>query len=595
MSDLASDLILNWPRNERFDARKAINSTSAKLTEDDLVLLATTEYIDRVDHGEHISTIEFAQEFPEIELPLIESIAQVQGDVLRGIPRVGSELAGYTLVRLLSLTSSTHVYLATDPRADGRSVVIKVVPKTSREAAITARLCHENAVQLLAVDNDTFADKTVMVLSYGGLHQPFPEVRTTVEYHAALRFLKSIALGLEHAHSRGIIHNDVRLKNTVSLGRKAMLIDFNASVLIGEFGVRRPISSVSLLSPATLTDLVSNECFTVANTFRDDYYAFSLLAYEVFAGRPPWVLSRTPCLRTQATELQNKRHSLSVESVRIRFLSDGQNELIWKIITGRDDALLPSQLLSLLESLQVRRRTRVAIAIALTTCILVWLTVFTREQSESSASTAELRRIQRDEIDPALKQLIKSGRLFEAHHFLLQRQISQSVKEKALFAYVTGIIAPNASIEEALYREILSSGLADAAVYSNYAFLLLRQGRTQEGEDCLRTAIRMSPDIIQPYILLASFEIASSRQPPERGLRTCLEIVKRLGVTEKSYLLSSAALDKYETNRAASSEEARRLYDSLRAVLSEKPAILGQEEIKPFALPYSNDITSASN
>ena len=103
--------------------------------------------------------------------------------------------------------------------------------------------------------------------------------------------LIGVALGMKYLHFKGIVHRDLKPGN--------ILLDKDLNPKICDFGC-------SAISKEDITDLyLSSEegtpMFMAPEIFGDDYfslkidvYAFSMLAYEVITGRPPFVGYKTP-------------------------------------------------------------------------------------------------------------------------------------------------------------------------------------------------------------------------------------------------------------------------------------------------------------
>jgi serine/threonine protein kinase len=138
----------------------------------------------------------------------------------------------------LSATAACDVRVARDTKADSQTVVIKkpqphldndrlgrVNTALITEGAILKRIrTHKGALHLLT-DLKTADDKTALVTEYcegGDLHAVIDSMlkkeekkkeNTFLPEHVAVQILLAVASILEHAHSLGIAHRDIKLEN----------------------------------------------------------------------------------------------------------------------------------------------------------------------------------------------------------------------------------------------------------------------------------------------------------------------------------------------------------------------------------------------
>jgi serine/threonine-protein kinase len=203
-------------------------------------------------------------------------------------PRFGR----YVVQAKIGEGSMGRVYRAYDPLAQ-RIVCIKTprpeiltddtrndyLRRFEREARAAGGLSHPNIVTIYDVGQDYF----VMELLEGATLQRILLDRGKLGLEEVLRILGPVSEALDHAHSRGVIHRDVKPGNIVVKpdgGPTIMdfgVAHFEASVLTakGEF-----LGSPSYMAP----EQIARSEATAAT----DVFSLAIVAYEVLTGRKPF-------------------------------------------------------------------------------------------------------------------------------------------------------------------------------------------------------------------------------------------------------------------------------------------------------------------
>jgi serine/threonine-protein kinase len=150
---------------------------------------------------------------------------------------VGSELAGYEVVRCIQLVEDTEVYQART--ADGGAVALKLV-RTGFEAALGPRLAHE--AQVLRLLGGRAAPRLLELGEIEG--RPFlattwshglnalaaaEELRAQDDRAGLLRLLRGIAAAYAELHAAGVLHGDIHPRN--------VLVDRAGTVTLIDFGL----------------------------------------------------------------------------------------------------------------------------------------------------------------------------------------------------------------------------------------------------------------------------------------------------------------------------------------------------------------------
>jgi serine/threonine protein kinase len=201
------------------------------------------------------------------------------------------ELAGYKLLRELGRGTMGTVYLARTPK-DDFSVAIKRVhvlgseedrARLRREAEIMVELDHPNIMAVIDVIEDSNGIALVMPYAEGGtLAQRIQKGPMRAEEVAAI--IGPIASALATAHTRGVLHRDVKPSNIVFTS--------DGLALLTDFGIARDNEHQTI----TRTDFAIGTAGYLDPDIADgaqpnpgsDQYALGVVAYEALVGLPPF-------------------------------------------------------------------------------------------------------------------------------------------------------------------------------------------------------------------------------------------------------------------------------------------------------------------
>ncbi|MGV9797798.1 serine/threonine-protein kinase [Mycobacterium sp. NPDC003449] len=213
----------------------------------------------------------------------------------------GDVFAGYTIQRWLGSGGMGEVYLARHPRLS-RLDALKILPTSltdnpqyrqrfNREAEIAGSLWHPHIVGLhdrgetdgqlwIAMDyvDGTDASRLVRELHPDGL-----PVREAIEIVAA------IAEALDYAHSRNLLHRDVKPSNILLTRPDAP----RRRILLADFGVARRSDDISGLTATNMT--VGSMAYSPPEQLlgqpmdgRADQYALAANAFQLLTGQSPF-------------------------------------------------------------------------------------------------------------------------------------------------------------------------------------------------------------------------------------------------------------------------------------------------------------------
>ena len=151
------------------------------------------------------------------------------------------------------------------------------------ESQAVAMLSHPNIVSIYDVSTSIMADYIVMELIDGITLKQYMEKKGVLNWKETLHFAIQIAKALEHAHSRGIVHRDIKPHNVMVLK--------NGSVKVTDFGIARMMSKGNTLTKEALGSVhyISPEQAKGGRVdSRSDIYSLGVVMYEMMSGRPPY-------------------------------------------------------------------------------------------------------------------------------------------------------------------------------------------------------------------------------------------------------------------------------------------------------------------
>ena len=199
----------------------------------------------------------------------------------------------YEILEIIGTGGMAVVYKARCHRLN-RLVAIKILKdefsrdeefrrRFHAEGEAVASLSHPNIVQVYDVSSSEHANFIVMELIDGITLKQYMEKKGTLNWKETLHFAIQIAKALEHAHSRSIVHRDIKPHNVMVLK--------NGSVKVTDFGIARVMSKSNTLTKEALGSVhyISPEQAKggwVDN--RSDLYSLSVVMYEMMTGRPPY-------------------------------------------------------------------------------------------------------------------------------------------------------------------------------------------------------------------------------------------------------------------------------------------------------------------
>lgn len=200
----------------------------------------------------------------------------------------------YEILDVIGVGGMAVVYKAYCHRLH-RFVAIKVLKKDlasdaefrrrfHEEAQAVAMLSHPNIVSVYDVSKGDDLDYIVMELIDGiTLKQYMQKKDGRLNWRESLYFITQIVRALGHAHSRGIIHRDIKPQNIMVLR--------DGSVKVTDFGIACLASASQTLTQEALGSVhyISPEQARGDRTdARSDIYSAGVVLYEMLTGRLPF-------------------------------------------------------------------------------------------------------------------------------------------------------------------------------------------------------------------------------------------------------------------------------------------------------------------
>ena len=151
------------------------------------------------------------------------------------------------------------------------------------ESQAVAQLSHPNIVPVYDLSRGGDTEYIVMELIDGITLKQYMEKRGQLNWRESLHFITQIMRGLSHAHSRGIVHRDIKPQNVMVLR--------DGSVKVADFGIACLENSAQTLTQEALGSVhyISPEQARGERTdARSDIYSSGVVMYEMLTGRLPF-------------------------------------------------------------------------------------------------------------------------------------------------------------------------------------------------------------------------------------------------------------------------------------------------------------------
>jgi len=207
------------------------------------------------------------------------------------------EFEGYTIIRGLSQSSRSHVYLAKD-NATAQSAVIKI-PSTEHkedkaylerfllEEWIARRINNQHVLKAYPQDRERHYLYTVMEYVEGQTLEQWMIDNPSPTLEEVRNIADQVAKGLLAFHRQEMIHQDLRPAN--------IMIDKTGTVKIIDLGAVRVAGITEINTFMDNEDILGTMTYSApeyflgdTGTYRSDLFSFAVIVYQMLSGKLPY-------------------------------------------------------------------------------------------------------------------------------------------------------------------------------------------------------------------------------------------------------------------------------------------------------------------
>lgn len=237
---------------------------------------------------------------------------------------------GYTIIRELSSSSRSHVYLAKD-NASGVSAVIKIpsiehaqdkayIERFLLEEWIARRVHNQHVLKAYPQDRERNYLYTIMEYVEGQTLEQWMVDHPTPSLEEVRKIVDQVARGLLSFHRQEMIHQDLRPANImIDKTGTIKIIDLGAVRVAGITEINTLIDEENILG--TMTYAAPEYFLGEVGTYRSDLFSLGVIVYQMLSGKIPYGTDVAKAT-SKSTQKKLKYRSLYRENSDIPFWID---------------------------------------------------------------------------------------------------------------------------------------------------------------------------------------------------------------------------------------------------------------------------------
>ncbi len=201
----------------------------------------------------------------------------------------------YKIEKLLGTGGMSVVFKATDT-VDGSAVSVKMLrdeiaddkdalARFINESKVVSMLSHPNIVSIRAMSVTGKRKYLVMEYIDGISLRTYMDKRGALDFDEVISFSQQILAALEHAHSKGVVHRDIKPQNILVLKDGIVKVTDFGIAKLPEKGKGETISDNAI---GTAFYISPEQAAAKATDHRSDLYSFGCMMYEMATGKLPF-------------------------------------------------------------------------------------------------------------------------------------------------------------------------------------------------------------------------------------------------------------------------------------------------------------------